>query len=510
MKPIISQLKKETESILSDLGLNPKPKSMIGLDIGTGYFRAARVKEGVKEIPLKDTIVKEISNLKDLPSLISINPDERISVNFTGEALTIKRISLPFMPAEEIKEALKWEMKEQLHIDIDKSKIKFSILGEKKEEDGSRKIDLIAVVYDEKDVEKKVKELKNLGLNVQNVIPSEFALASYLNHLNLVSQEDVVAIVNIGNIATTISVIENKKVSFTRYVAMGGDTITEAMTGTLVSDKGKIELSREEAEKIKREQGISGDVRILSMMRPVLERLVTQIKRSVEYCESQFGSEPVRKIILAGGGARLKGLKEYMSKEMDIEVLEPLPEIAEAIGLGLSSGAEVNMLPEKFKEEKGKELKKVSLRMISIALGLIFLFSYGLLIARSINLKNEILIYRTHLETVQDIRTIRDEMIILSSVANTVSSGNIEVGNIMKELSNIVVSFMMLDNLVIKDTESNIELSGIVLKEEQLSEFMSLLEGSPMFEKVQLVFSEKNEVYSSGALDFEIVCNLIR
>ncbi len=510
MKPIIDQLKKETESILSDLGLNTKPKSTIGLDIGTGYFRAARVKEGVKEIPLKDTIVKELSYLKDLPSLLGIKPDERISVNFIEEALTIKRVSLPFMPAEEIKEALKWELKEQLHIDIDKTKIKFSILGEKKEEDGSKKIDLIAVVYDEKNVEKKVKDLKNLGLNVQNVIPSEFALASYLDHLNLVSSEDVLAIVNIGNIATTISIIENKKVSFSRYVAMGGDTITEAMTGMLVSDKGKIELSREEAEKIKREGGISEDVRILSMMRPVLERLVTQIKRSMEYCEHKFETKPVKKIILAGGGARLKGLKEYLSKEIEIEVSIVLPEVSEAVGLGLASDTDINMLPEHFKEERGKAIKKISLRMISIVFGLIFLFSYGLLTARSINLKKELQIYRTHLEAVQEIRMIKDEMIALGSAANAISSSSIASGDIMKELSNIVVSFMRLDNLAIKVTEPNVELSGIVLKQGQLSEFMSLLEASPMFEKVKLVVSEKNVDYSMGALDFEIVCNLTR
>lgn len=511
MKPIINQLKKETESILSDLGLNPKPKSMIGLDIGTGYFRAARVKEGVKEVPLRDTLVKRLPELKDLSSQMHIGADEQISINFSGEGLAIKRVRLPFMPVEEIKEALKWELKEQLaHTVIDNSEIKYSILGERQDEDGSKKIDLIAVVYDEKIVKEKVRELKTLGFNVQGVIPSEFALASYANHQNLISSDETLAIVNIGESATIIAIIENKKVSFTRHVAMGGDTITEAMTGTLVSDKGKIELSKEEAEKIKREHGISEDVRILSMMRPVLERLVTQIKRSMEYCEHQFETKPVKKIILAGGGARLKGLKEYLSKEMEIEISIVLPEVSEAVGLGLASDSDINMLPEEFKEERGKAIKKISIRMSSIVFGLIFLFSYGLLAARSINLKKELQIYRSHLETVQDIKTIKDEMFILGSAANTISSGSIASGDIMKELSNIVVSFMRLDNLVIKVTEPNVELSGIVLKQGQLSEFMSLLEASPMFEKVKLVVSKKNEDYSTGALDFEIVCNLTR
>ncbi|MBU1147883.1 MAG: PilN domain-containing protein, partial [Candidatus Omnitrophica bacterium] len=252
----------------------------------------------------------------------------------------------------------------------------------------------------------------------------------------------------------------------------------------------------------------SDDMKILSMMRPVLERLVTQIKRSFEYCEHQFGCAPVKKIILAGGGAKLKGLKEYLSKEIEIEILDPLPEIAEAVGLGLMRNTDLNMLPEKFKEEKGRELKKVSLRMISIVLGLIFLFSYGILLARAVNLKKELEIYNQHLETVVDIRAIKDKMVILGSAVNTISSSTIETGKTMKELSNLMVPSAVLDSLVIKDTEPHIELSGVVLKEEELSEFMSNLEASPMFEKVKLVFSEKNEDRSKGALDFEIRCNL--
>jgi len=245
-------------------------------------------------------------------------------------------------------------------------------------------------------------------------------------------------------------------------------------------------------------------------MRPVLERFVTQIQRSFEYCEHQFGCATVKKIILAGGGAKLKGLKEYLSKEMGIEVTDALPEIAEAVGLAIVSSNELNMLPAKFKEEKGSALKNISLRMISIVAGFIFLLSYGFLSVKAVNLTKELQIYKAHLETVEDIRVIRDKMIVLGGAVNTISSSSIKTGKIMKELSNIVLSSMVLGNVVIRDKEPNIELSGVVVKGEELSEFMSSLEKSSMFEKVKLIFSERNQDYSKGALDFEITANLTR
>ncbi len=508
MKNIVDQFRKESKTILSDLGLKSKPENAIGLDLGARSFRAARIRHGIKDIPLKDTLIKDLGGLKDLSSQMGIGPDETVSINFTGEQLTIKRVSIHSMPLAEIGEALKWELKEQLHIDIDKSKIKYSVLGERQAEDETKKIDLVAAVYNEKDIEAKVKGLKDMGLNVQAVLPSEVALAAYINSQNLVSPDETAVVVNIGSAVTTIFMLKNRKLSFSRSVAMGGDTVTEAMTGTLVSDKGRIELSREDAEKIKREQGISDDIRIMSMMRPMLEKLVTEIKRSMDYCERQFEAEPAKKIVLAGGGARLKGLKEYLAREMELEVLDPLPEIAEAVGLGLSSASGLNMLPAKFKQEKGRELKKVSARMFCIAFGLIFLFSYGLLSVKSINLQKELDIYKKHLETVQDIRIIRDKVVVLGSALNTVSSRVIKTGMIMKELSNIIVPSATLGSLVIKDIEPHVEISGVVLEGEDLSEFMSNLENSPLFEKIKLVYSEANKDYSRGALDFKIRCNL--
>lgn len=510
MKPIIDQLKNETKSILSGLGLKAKFGNVIGLDLGTRYFRAVRVKGNAKDIPLKDILINETNGLKDLRVQMAIDPDEGICINLRKNAVTIKRASMPPMPTEEIEEALRWELKDELHLDIDKARIKFSVLREREEEDETKKIDLIAVVYNEKDIEPEVKELKGFGLNVQSVIPTEFALVAYVNHLNLTQSSEPIAIVDIGSVATTISIVEGKKLSFSRNVAIGGDNITEAMTGVLVSDKGKIELSREEAEKIKQEQGISEDIRIVSMIRPVLERLITQIKRSLDYYEHQFGSDPVKKLILAGNGARLKGLKEYISREISVEVWDTLPETAVAVGLVLASESGLDMLPEKFKEEKKKVLKKISIRMICILFSFLFLISYGFLSVKSINLKREIRIHRAHFDTVQDIRLIKDKMIMFSSIINTISSETINTGEVMRELSNTIASFVILDRLVIKDTLPNIKMTGVILREAELSEFMSGLESSPLFEKVKLVFSEKNEDYSTGALDFEIECSVTR
>jgi len=507
LEPYLEQLKKEADVLLSAAGIRRGQKRVIGLDLGKSHFRAVRAQKTGKDFSIKDSIIKEVGLIGDLNKDMHIASEEEISLDFDVEDLAIRRASVPLMPQEEIEEALKWELKEQVEFDIDKARIKFSILGEREEDDGSKKIDLIAIAYKEENVDQKVKELKGLGLNVQDVFPTEFALTDYATNLNIIPPGEKVAIVDIGSVKTRISIVENGRLCFARHVAIGGDTITEAMTGVLVSDKGKISLSKDEAEKLKCEKGIPKDIKILSMMRPVLERLSNQIKRSLDYYEHRF-NDSVEKVILSGGSSNLKGIKDYLSKEIGVEVLDILPELACAAGLTLIDQPEVNIIPEHFRQEKRAILRRMFLRTASFAVGSLFFVSYLFLSAKAVNLNNQIKIYNSYWETIKDVKTIGDKMALFTHTVNTVSYRTINTGNIMKELSNLTPSFVLLDDLVIKDKAPHVRLSGNILGGRKLSKFMSNLEGSPLFEKVKLIFSKKSDAYSPDSLDFEIVCNV--
>jgi Tfp pilus assembly protein PilN len=271
-----------------------------------------------------------------------------------------------------------------------------------------------------------------------------------------------------------------------------------------------MEYSKEEAEKLKCEYGIPHDPKLLSMMRPVLEKLSSYVRDSLEYYGRQFKSGPVTKIILAGNGSRLKGLKEYLTKESGVEVIHVLPEHALAMGLALSKDNSLNMLPEVFKEEDKKKLKMISVRMLSFIIGLIVLFSYGFLCIKAHNLKKEIEIYQKQWSTIKEIKILRDKMLVCNLAVDTVSRNSLHIGVIMRELTNVVMRGLILDSVTIKAKELQLRLKGIVLNTDQLSEFMSNLENSPLFENVRLMFRKKSEKYSGDAVEFEITCKVVK
>jgi len=501
---ILEKLKKEAKSLLSGMGITQRPTNFIGLDIGLMHLRAVRIKKAGDEFAVQDTLITKVEELNSLCDKIHIKDEEELCVNFNIDSLIIKRVSMPVMPHEEMESALKWELKEQVGFDIDKAKVKFYVLGEKDSGDGTKKIELIAFAYLESDVESKVKELKQMGLNVQSVMPLDFAIARYINDSKIMPHGERAAIVDIGSVKTLISIIEKDKICFTREIPLGGDTITNAMTGVIISDRGRLELSKLDAENIKIEQGISSDIKMLSLIRPVLEKLINQIKGSLEYYEQHFNEAKIEKIILSGNGSRLKGLKEYIVKETGIEVLAILPEEAGAIGLALSRDFSLNMLPEEFRSEGRKALKRFSVTMIAFALGAMLLFSYVLLCMQVINLKKGMEIQKQHWDNILEIKILKDKMIAYSSVINTFSSGDINAGKTMKEISNLILPDISLDKFAIDSREPNIRINGVILNQDSLTGFMSKLESSSLFQNVKLSFSQENQGAGKDAVNFEI------
>ena len=511
MKSIIDRFKKESNVILSTVGFKTGIGKIVGLDIGHVTFRAARINEADRNAPLKNTVIKKIGYLKDLNSELNIRPDEKISVNFHGDNVVVRRVSIPVMPKEEIKTAIRWQLKDNVQFDIEKARIKFEVLGERQDESGAGKIDVAAIVYKEEEIEKRVDLLRGYGLNVSGVFLSELALIGYVKYMNIISPRDKAAIIDIGSKRTNISIVENGKLYFSRDMNIGGDDITEAMTGVLVSDKGRTALSMEEAEKVKRERGIpESDINLLSLMRPVLERLASQIKRSLEYYEQVFHDPNIENIILAGNGAKLKGLEGYLLKETGFKVLATLPETACCAGLPLISDSDLNIIPRKFTAEKKRLLKHISARMIFVIVGALFLVFYGFLSARAVYLKNEIRVVKQHWEGIKDISPIKKRVVELTNAIAMIRQAGPEMSGIMKDLSYVAPDYVMLDDLNIQEGKSGINISGIILRGERLTEFMQAIEESGSFENVKLKFSRKMESYSPNAMEFGLAFDAVK
>jgi type IV pilus assembly protein PilM len=140
-----------------------------------------------------------------------------------------------------------------------------------------------------------------------------------IDHLGFDSGEaDVV--VNVGASVTNIIVHVGGVPRFVRIVPMGGADITDAIAE-------RLGVGLDEAETVKHQSALSehpGQFATERAEAKVIESagsaFIDEIRNSLDYYKAQPTSTPVRRLILAGGGARLGGLAHRLATSTHLPV----------------------------------------------------------------------------------------------------------------------------------------------------------------------------------------------
>jgi Tfp pilus assembly protein PilN len=308
------------------------------------------------------------------------------------------------------------------------------------------------------------------------------------------------------------------------------------MTSTLMSAQGKIELTLEEAEKIKKEIGIpaveddktiDGKIlpsQVLSLVRPCVEQLASEIERSFDFFREESHGGKVDKVILFGGGANLKGLTKSLYDALEIEAvigdsLEDIKTLTAndksgdqagsqfdlAIGAVLNRSDKINLLPVEVKEKTRRFVEKVSFKAVVAGIAMTLLLTY-------IGLNIQVASQNKELNALKlEQRTLAPQLEALRSV---IISGRIFKNHpywedVLREISNTVQPKMFLTDLSMKNDRINIK--GIIMQGDQggqavLSNFMITLEEG-MFRDVNLVMTKRGPE-GEPDLNFEIEADI--
>jgi len=372
---------------------------IIGLDTGSHSIKLVGLKMtskgpfltlvGMKKIPPggdKEDVNTVAETLKSLLSEVGLKT-KKVNLVVSGSGVHIKRISIPSLPKAELKEAVRWEIKDHLPYPVETAQIDFHILNEYVE-DNVKKLDLMVVACPKPLVERTLSIAEEAGLQPAHLDVGPLAIWNTLLAWDGIKKEETVALIDMGAEKTGIYIFKNEILQFSREVTPAGADITRAiMEG--IGSSGEAQLIYERAEKIKQEMGIPSESsqealrqaqddlqqaknttlsKLSFLVRPVLERLAAEIGRSLDYYRSQFNEERIDRILLTGGGANLKNIVSYLANELrlPVEHFNPLKKIlfdskkidaqlldqvgsafTIAVGLGFTEPKRIELLPAK-------------------------------------------------------------------------------------------------------------------------------------------------------------------
>lgn len=217
----------------------------------------------------------------------------------SGPQVYIRSLVMPRMKPAEQREAIRYEATTFLPIPVDEASIDISPLNFFEDNEG-KKVDLFFVAVRKQQVENLRLACEIAGLRLAAVEIEPLALHRLLK----ADESGVQAFVNIGASRSTFSVFQGEALKFYRHLPFG---CSPFLQGVAQNNEAAVTA----IENI--ELGSSGDHQYL------LSDIIAELARSVEYYHMQ-NQTGINKLLLCGGGARIKGLDKSLAEGLNISV----------------------------------------------------------------------------------------------------------------------------------------------------------------------------------------------
>jgi len=347
---------------------------VIGLDLGSGYIKIAQLKETTKglnlvNIGLLPTPKGAIENAK------IVNPEDiseairtllrmfsfigkRVVASVSGQLVTVRTLTVDKLPETELNEVVKWEIQKILPYKLDEASIDYQILGVVPETEG-KKLSIIAAAASLDIINSIVSAIKLAKLEPVAIEIESFAELRLLDYTYSDKySKNIILLVNSGYSFTSINIIENGVLRFTRVIPFGGKSLIRVIQDTLKINEKDAETYLVTAcdlnlEKYSKD---SDTFRITESILPIIEEFALEIRRSITYYQGlpDFSGKDFL-VILGGGTSKIKGLNDYINSYLKVEsILDDL----------LIKGVEFN--PKLFTEDYLREMSP----FFTVAVGL--------------------------------------------------------------------------------------------------------------------------------------------
>jgi type IV pilus assembly protein PilM len=543
-------------------------KKHLAIDIGNHTLKILELRSTAKGIDIVHHAVASTppggfqisvlaAQLKEMIQEHRIKTKQAV-IGLAGKGVATRRLTLPNIPEEEIQEAIRWQAGELFPFALGDAMLAFQIL-ERDDSSAQAKQEVLAAAATRETVMEHIALLQEADLEPVGLLAEPHALEQFWRTANLAEDEEgSIAVLDLGARKTSIHIFQGGELQFSRYVPTSGDAFTMALTGMIRAGEQEIELNAAQAEKLKREHGIpsvedrgkTGEGIPLSQLavriRPVLEKLETEISRSFDYYAFQFQGETITRLLLTGGGAQLKGIETFFADRFDVRVgfLDPLapiviedsPVFSEvdaakrmvltvAVGLALPLTERFNLLPLDLQPHR----KRWSVRapVAYATLGLMFLFPLGQYAWQShrqvASLRSAVNIKRTSFEQYkyifQEHQRVTAENSRLDARLAQLPRLDIRVPPLaaaLKLISQKIPEDMSLINMNFGKIEGGglaIKMQGLIYGEKEdafpmLTNFMEELGKAKLFSDVELESAGDQKTHMPAVLSFEIGCNL--
>ncbi len=316
-----------------------RAKALVGLDIGSSAVKAVELKASGKAYkvtafgsePLPpDSIVdgaiidgaavaEAIRRLFDAHHIKTRD----VAASLSGNAVIVKKITLPMMTEAELAESIYWEAEQYIPFDIQDVNLDYQIV-DSGDAAGTGTMDVLLVAAKKEKIADYTGVISQAGRQAVVVDVDAFALQNAYEINYGIEPSAIVVLLNAGASTTNINILHGHQSVFTRDISIGGNAYTEAL-------QKELSLPFELADQLKR--GLPVDGVTFDDARPVLravgENVMLEIQKTFDFFKATASSDRIDRIMVSGGASRAEGFTEMLAErfESPIEPFDPFKRV---------------------------------------------------------------------------------------------------------------------------------------------------------------------------------------
>ncbi|NYE56512.1 type IV pilus assembly protein PilM [Carboxydothermus ferrireducens] len=334
-----------------------KNRYILAFDAGVRYFKAVLLKADKKQPELLKTVTYQMpvefqeNTVRDyIPKYLLAAKKEfnigkaKVITTLPGNKIISRIIKVPLMNQKELNAYLDLEAEQYLPVPVKDSVLASVILENAEADDGTRQMNVLLSAASREIIMDLYDTVVSTGLNL-DVVDLPF-LALYRAVFSQINLEIPVAVVDIGAGNTLLIIVKDGILKFVRSIKWGANAITQMIATNMNLDFVKAEQLKEEKgellaidEHVVDQEKLTIDISI----RQAISELINEIRRSIDFYRTQERGNNVERILITGGGSKLKGLTELFESQLDLETFTFAPMVEEkldpaftlAYGLGL-------------------------------------------------------------------------------------------------------------------------------------------------------------------------------
>jgi type IV pilus assembly protein PilM len=327
-----------------------KSKAVVGLDIGSSAVKAVELKlagkgfkvtafaiEPVPPDSIVDGAIIDGTAVADAIRRLFENKafkTKDVAASLSGNAVIVKKISLPVMTEAELAESIYWEAEQYIPFDIQDVNLDYQILDAGRGADSKGTMDVLLVAAKKEKIADYLGVITQAGRTAVVVDVDAFALQNAYEANYGLEPQSVVVLLNAGASAININILAGEQSVFTRDISSGGNAYTEAV-------QKELNLPFESAEQIKRGQPVEGVTfeEVQPILHAMTENVLLEIQKTFDFFKATASSDRIDRIVVSGGASRVDGFTTSLQERFNtaVEVFDPFKTISfEPAKLGIT------------------------------------------------------------------------------------------------------------------------------------------------------------------------------